>query len=594
MSMTIRRVAPWPRLRVAPSARLRVTAVLLPALLILVACAPPPPSAPGASSQQTTSTQPAPSRTIRMAVRYEIDHLAAKVIGPNNPVLTRRFFNASYALIDGTGSARPYLAESLPQLNTDSWRVAPDGRMETTYRLRAGLTWHDGAPLTAEDFAFGWRVYTAPGLGIFTPKPQDLVEGMSTPDARTVTIRWTSTFPDAGALIDEMLDPLPRHILEAPLAAYEQDPAARDALLNHPFWTTEYVGAGPYRLEQWEAGSRIEGVAFDGHALGRPKIDRITIRVFNDENTTLTNVLADNLDYSMDFTLRFEHAQVLKRDWESIGKGLVLVWPSTTVGSVVQFRPEYQHSPPLFDVRVRRALAHSIDRQAMNDGVFDGQGLVSETFVNPAMPYAGEAERAITKYPYDPRRTEALLTEAGLAKDREGLFASPSGERFRPDFWVTAGSQYERHQAIMVESWRRAGIDAQPFQLSVVAGRDNETRATFPGLTQIGITATEDNMENFITAQIGTAANRWRGSNRGGWSSAELDDLWGRFNVTLDRSERERQFIRMVSLVSDQLPNFSLYPNFGVRSHVASLKGVEIGIPKTLPHWNIHEWEYRS
>lgn len=529
-----------------------------------------------------------------MAVRYEVDHLAAKVIGPNSPILTRRLFNASHALIDPAGKPRPYLAETLPQLNTESWKVLADGRMETIYRIRRGLTWHDGQPLTAEDFVFGWRVYVAPGLGIFRAKPQDLVDDMLAPDPTTIVIRWKSTYPDAGALTFEELDPLPRHILEDPFTAARQDPAAREPFLNLPFWTTEYVGAGPYRLENWIAGSQLEAVAFDGHALGRPKIDRFIVRIITDENTTLTNMLAGSLDYSVDFTLRFEQGTVLKREWEASKAGRVLMWPSSTTASAVQFRPEFQKTPGLLDVRVRKAMVHSIDRQAINDGVFNGEGLISETFVNPTMPYFDEVQRAIAKHPYDPRRAEGLMVEAGYAKDREGLFASAAGDRFRPDFWVTAGAQFERHQAIMVETWKRVGIDTNPFVLSVVAGRDNETRATFPGLTQIGIgSSDEGQMGNFIAAEIGTAANRWRGSNRGGYVNPEVDRLYDLWNVTLDRAERDRTYVEIVRVLSDQLPILSLYPNLGVRSHVAGLQGPEIGIPRTPPHWNVHEWVWR-
>src|SRR2546430_12749011 len=53
-----------------------------------------------------------------------------------------------------------------PELGTDTWRVAADGTMETAYRLRGQLAWHDGAPLTSDDFVFAWQVYATPELGL--------------------------------------------------------------------------------------------------------------------------------------------------------------------------------------------------------------------------------------------------------------------------------------------------------------------------------------------------------------------------------------------------------------------------------------------
>ena len=64
----------------------------------------------------------------------------------------------------------------MPQLNTESWRVFPDGRMETTYALKPNLAWHDGAPLTADDFVFAWRVYATPELGVSNTPPASLIE----------------------------------------------------------------------------------------------------------------------------------------------------------------------------------------------------------------------------------------------------------------------------------------------------------------------------------------------------------------------------------------------------------------------------------
>src|SRR5207248_3247057 len=99
-------------------------------------------------------------------------------------------FNAWLAIQDSREQPRPYLAERLPRLNTDDWRVSPDGSMDTRYVLKENLTWHDGAPLTADDFVFAWQVYARPELGVASLRPGSLMEDVSAPDPRTVRIRW--------------------------------------------------------------------------------------------------------------------------------------------------------------------------------------------------------------------------------------------------------------------------------------------------------------------------------------------------------------------------------------------------------------------
>ena len=561
------------------------------AIGIVAACGTLSPSPSSQSGSSVGAGTVDAGRSLRLMVRNEVDNLAAKVVGPNAPDRTRRLFNAELAQIDNMGLARPYLAAALPQLGADTWTIQADGRMVTTYRVRPGLTWHDGAPLTAEDFVFAWRFYVNPSVAMFTSKPQDLIEEALTSDSLTLVIRWTATYPEAGALVYDLLPPLPRHILEPAVLALDE-PGGRDALVNHPFWTVEYVGAGPYRLVRWQAGYEIEGVAFGGHVLGRPKIERLFVRIMNDENTALTAMLSGDADYAEGFLLQFEHGLVLRREWVPSGRGNVLVWPDATSNSAVQFRPEYQKSPPLLDLRVRRAMSHAIDRDAINEGVFDGQGIISDTFVAPSTPYFADAQRAVATYPYDPRRTEQLMGEAGLTRDTDGVFGT-RGERFRPDFWITAGTQSERAGAIVAETWRRAGVDAQLFVLSLVAGRDNEVRATFPGLTQVGLSSREETVENFVSSQIGTAANRWRGNNRGGWLNTDVDRLYDAFNSTLERKQRDAQMIEIARLVSENVPVFTFYPNIRVRAFVAALHGPDVGAPNTLPQWNVHEWEFR-
>src|SRR5207249_1216953 len=133
--------------------------------------------------------------------------------------------------------------------------------------------------------------------------------------------------------------------LEQSLSDLERDSSTRDAFRSLPFWTSEYVGAGPYRLERWDRGIEMAGSAFAGHALGRPKIDRLIYRYIPDENTALANILAGEAQYGSRTTLRFDQAQILKREWASAGKGSLLSESDSLVYHLPQFRPEYQRTP---------------------------------------------------------------------------------------------------------------------------------------------------------------------------------------------------------------------------------------------------------
>ncbi|HZT06858.1 MAG TPA: peptide ABC transporter substrate-binding protein [Chloroflexota bacterium] len=571
----------------------RIAPVLAALTIYLAACAPAAPAPRGAAGGGGEGGAPSGGRglTLTLVVRYEVSDLGAKVVAGGPSSATKREFNAALSLIDGTGSPQPYLAASLPQVNTDSWQVTPDNHMETTYRLKPNLTWHDGSPLTADDFVFAYHVYTAPGIGGFISKPQDQIESVEAPDPRTVVIRWRSLYPGAGSLSDGDLDPLPRHILSSALDAFLQDPTDQDVLMGSSFWTTDYVGAGPFKLVEWTQGTSIEGSAFDGHALGRPKIDRLVVRFIPDENTAMTNLLAGSADIATDNALRFEHAIELQRQWGPDNRGgTVLMRPGTRHQILVQFRSDFLKTRALSDVRVRRALMHAIDRQALNDALFENQGLMAESFVPPGLPYYDDVQRAITRYPFDPTRTEQLMNEAGYSKDASGTFVSASGERFRPTVQTDSGAQFDREMSIIQDGWARIGIDIQPVLLAAVQVRNNEVRNTFPDLYITSTGVYESALNIFYSGEIGTAANRWAGNDRNGWVNPEVDRLWQAFNSTLDRSQRNQDIVSMMKIISDEVPSLPLYFNISPIGFVASLKGPAAGTTETLEFWNVAEW----
>src|SRR5438093_2719086 len=254
------------------------------------------------------------------------------------------------------------------------------------------------ALLTALSAAF--EGYREAGLG-FISRPENLMEAVLASDPRTLVIQWRGAYADAGSLELDGLVPLPKHLLEEPFADYGRS-GVREVFLARPFWTVDYVGAGPYRLTRWEPGAQLEGEAFSGHVLGRPKIDRLVVRVIPDENSVLTVVLAGGqLDYTNFQTLKADHLPILRRDWEAAGKGAVAPVKNSGTTLTPQQRPEFVSDRALLDVRVRRAIAHTLDRQSVNEGAFNGIGFPSEVFVPDTEPVFQDFERARMKFPPD-------------------------------------------------------------------------------------------------------------------------------------------------------------------------------------------------
>jgi peptide/nickel transport system substrate-binding protein len=504
--------------------------------------------------------------------------------------IPQNIFNAALSLADERGRVSPYLAESLPQLDSDTWKISPDGSMETIYRLRPNLVWHDGQPLTAEDFTFSWQVYTTPQYGVANTVPIRYMSTVEAPDPRTVLIRWKQRYFEAG-ILQNTFPPLPRHILEQ--AVQEGAAEGERFLPNSSFWNASYIGAGPYKVDSYTPSVSIEASAFDAHVLGRPRIDRVSIRGISDVNTSLATMLAGDLHYGADL-FRAEEGLVLERDWVPSGKGVVMWEPLASRQQWFQLRPERAQPAEMLDVRVRRAIIHSWDKKAVFDAVTAGHGLLSDTFTSPNQEYQPLVAREVMKYSHDPRRTQQLLEEAGFTRDAIGQFLTPRGEIMEVPLNYTGGtSQFEQETAILVDQMKSAGITGLSRVLPTSSS--TEDRALLPGIVA-GSGGQDTGFLNAQTINIATAANRWNGSNRAAYSNPEFDRLATAFDSALDPSERIQLVIQMEKIISTDVPTVFFYYHGRVWAHDARLTGPKVRLVGGAGHptSTIYQWQWTS
>ena len=564
-------------------------------LSVLAACAPittpaAPPVGPGGSAQPATVQ---PGKTLVIVTRFERESLAGTLLHPlsGDTGTLRRVWNAGLSQADGDNRLLPYLAETLPQLNTDTWRVFPDGRMETSYRLRQNLAWHDGTPLTADDFVFAWRVYTTPDFGLARTTPHRMMDSAEAVDARTLLIRWKQPYPDAGslqAITDEggpSFAPLPRHILEP---VYQGE---REAFLTHPFWTVAYVGAGPYRIDRWEQGAYVEGAAFDGHAWGRPKIDRIRVAFIPDANTALANLLAGEANVASDQAIRISEGQILKQQWSERNGGTVTYRPQNGQWLQFQHRPEFAEPRAILDLRVRKAIAHTVDKQTLNEGLFEGVGVLTDTMMLPTADYFAALDRAVAKYPLDVRLAETYLNDAGYRKGPDGFFAGPNETRLSFEMKTNTSVQNDSWRAILADGWRRAGLMVEQSAFTPGETREPQNLASFRSFYGTGGNVGEQALLMFTTAQGAGPENRWTGRNRGGWTEAEYDRLVDAVQVTLEREERIQKIVQAFVILTEQLGAFPLWFPPSVVANTSSVAGMSFRAADAEISWNIHDWE---
>jgi peptide/nickel transport system substrate-binding protein len=454
------------------------------------------------------------------------------------------------------------LCDGLPTLeNGKAVRETPPqggNGVALTYTIRDGATWADGVPVTTADVLFTWEVGRHPESGVTSAELYRRLWQVDIVDERTFVLHDEKLGFAYNAINDFRL--LPAH-LERPV--FEQDPASyRNRTLFDTAPTTPGLGFGPYRITGYRAGSEIvleRNPTWYGEA---PWFDRITVRAIENTTALEANLLAGDIDMiegelglALDQALAFE-----KRHGDRF---TVLYKP----GLVYEHIDVDLDNPILADVRVRRALLHGMDRQAISERLFAGRQPVADSGVNPLdWVHSGD----VPHYPFDPGRAAALLDEAGWRPGPDGVRVAEDGRRLRLKLMTTAGNRSrELVQQVIQSQWKGLGIetviDNEPAR---VFFGETVSQRRFEALAMFAWISSPENVprSTLHSEEIPTAANGWAGQNYTGYRNLEMDALLDAIEVELDREKRKAMWAELQRLYATDLPALPLW--FRANPHV--------------------------
>jgi len=561
-------------------------AMVLLVATLMTTCAPIPASpSNGVIGADGTASTVGPKGTLRIAWVNEPENLHPKLLAGSGLSEYHWMFDSMLVYLDFSGIPHPMLAKDLPSQENGDWVINPDGSMVTTYRLRENARWHDGTPITAGDFVFGYHVYLDPDLPIVDRRPENLMSSVEAPDDHTITITWREPYNQANVLGYRALDPIPRHTLE------EKYRSNKASFATGEEWTSAYVGSGPFRVDRWIQGSELIARGFSNWVLGPPKLDTIDIRFIKDSGAIVASLLSGAIDMSNSQSIRASDAATLRDQWASRGGGGWIKTWSTRIGYLeYQFREVPSWQPAITDLRVRQALAHATDREGIANAATDSLGAPADVFVAPSDTLFPDVDHAVTKYPYDPERAAALLADSGWRRPAAGaLLANDAGGTLDMEVWATSNQAVEA--TIIADNWKAVGINSTIFIIPAGRERDGELRAAFPVASMNGRTMSIENFR-FTKADFATPENRWAGLNHGQFYDPDVDRLYRVIVTSFDPNERHQATIdlhRRMSEVVGYQPIFYDVEAIGATNRVKGPIG-NYG-PQEGITWNVSDWQ---
>jgi peptide/nickel transport system substrate-binding protein len=468
-----------------------------------------------------------------------------------NPLTEIGYPHVLRLVYNGLVDYSPYPEHRIVPGLAESWQVSPDSRT-FTFKLRRGVKWHDGAELTAADVAFTWERLTDATSGSAFASLLPALERVETPDPATVTIRLRE--PSASFLAWTWLGIMPRHVWEkedVKTSAYNQKP----------------IGSGPFKLASWSKGDSMVFEANPAYFRGRPAIDRVILKVIPDANVAFSALERGEIDA---FVFRGLVGGVPWPIVERLKRNPAFVVNEFPVSSVQSLHFGLEH--PLFrNLRVRQAVAHAIDRQAIISNVLFGKGQIVDTPIAPPT-FAEFHNAAVRRYDFDPAKANRLLDEAGHPR-------GPNGVRFATVLYGTPGAR-ARMNEIIRENLRAVGIDAalENFEWNTYFERIRNTRelgkrGLFSLLSVSRLPDPEDNL-GFV---YGKNANKPGGRNYSEYVNPRVDELIEQGRRAADPARRAALYKEIQAILAEDLPMLPLYLARGVDVWKATLKGVASG-----------------
>ena len=474
-----------------------------------------------------------------------------------NPLLTSSSVSTQvYGLIfDGlTERNRDQMAS--PDL-AERWEISEDGLIYTFY-LRRGVRFHDGTECTAEDVKFTYETARNPAYNRAGLSQVERVEALDRYTVRITLVRVVPRFLAFSATFSV----LPKHLLEG--GDFHTLPFNR-----HP------VGTGPFRFEAWEADStRLVLAANEDYFDGRPHLDLVVFWTGLDQSELWVRLMRQEIDVIQSLTPE-------DMEYVRVDSMTFTLYPQMQLFYHVLL---YNLDNSRFkDRRVRLALSHALDRQALADRALLGHGALSS---GPFQPDSWAYDSEIRPVPYDPPQALRLLSEAGwIDRDGDGVL-DKRGRPFEVSLLIYKGDRVQETMALVIrQHLQEIGIRirVERFDFSIL-----RKERLLPGAFDMAL-LTYNAGQDPDTAELFWHSKSIGGYNFARYRNPEVDRLLDAGNSTIDRGERRRIYRQIHRIMAKDQPAMFLFFRNQFEVVNRRIAGVESGWGYSI-YQSVTEW----
>jgi peptide/nickel transport system substrate-binding protein len=448
------------------------------------------------------------------------------------------------------GSVLPVLFSSLVQFDqelglipdlAETWEVTPDG-MQYTFRLRPGLTFHNGDPLTSADLRYTYERTTNPDFASPHANKLALITSFETPDDLTVVIKLSAPFAPFLAVAcsrgpGRALTPVSKRAVEE---------------LGDQQYGVTPVGCGPFQIvpESVDLSTGFEMVAFEGWYAGRPYVDRIKVTIIPEPSSMISALEAGDVDM-----LDIVPAQGVEQLRGNPDIVLVEAPGTNWIGLAMNYA-----RPPWDNIDARMAVAKAINREDLVQKALFGLATPAIGAIAPAFAWAYLPPDKAPPSPqaYDLEAAKALAEKAGIVGAKPTIMATVSAPR-PPE--------------VIKNQLKDLGLDVQIESLQQAAWNERWLAKDYDWVLNGSVVDADpdDGHWNFFHS-----TGPW---NTHGYKNERVDQLLEQTRKISDQEERARLFQEIQAILQQDVAYAFLYHTRDITGFHKDLKGY-VAIPE--------------
>lgn len=442
--------------------------------------------------------------------------------------------------------------EVIPRLVVDIPTVENGGLtedlMQITWKLKPGLLWSDGTPVTSADAKFTYEYCTHPEGGCAQAARYEGIAAIETPDAETIVIKYTAPKPNPYTAFVGATSPL----LQAAQFANCLG-AAASTCTDQNF---KPIGTGPFIVKDFKVNDTVELEANPNYRdPAKPAFATMTVKGGGDAQAAARAVLeTGEFDYAWNTQINPE----MQTQMAAGGKGVLLngfgtlveriemnmTDPSPSLAEGERSTTKHPH-PILSDIRVRKALSMAIDRQALVDIGYGQAGRATCNLVPAPEMFASDNTECIAQ---DMEGAKALLEEAGWTDSNGDGIRDKDGVKLALLYQTSTNPVRQDFQAVIKSWWNELGVEVELKNVdsSVFFGGDAGSPDTFQKFyadvemyaNNFDGTDPEPYLAQYLCDKIPGPENQWQGENVNRFCDPAYDALVEELSKTADMAKR--------------------------------------------------------